>query len=354
MGHRRIAHVDLDAFYASVEQRDDPALANRPVAVGGRTRGVVMAASYEARGFGIRSAMPVRVARRLCPDLITVKPRFDAYREASNAFHEALSLFADRIDRVGLDEAYLDLSHMPPPSARLGKTIRAAVYDATRLTCSVGVSTSKFVAKIASDADKPNGVTVVAPHKIAEFVGALPVERFHGVGPATASRLHARGYRYGADLQGVPASQLEAELGRTGRWLAQAAFGRDDRPVGVPRKRKSVGAERTHFAPLRRETEARDALNALSITVATRLARHHLAARTISVKARSPAFETSSRQRTLVHPVWTAATLSEIAWQLLLTPHPMYDAYRLLGITASQLVDGNDLVVATQLELGLS
>ncbi|MDX1418363.1 MAG: DNA polymerase IV [Rubricoccaceae bacterium] len=352
MAFRRIAHVDLDAFYASVEQRDDPALRGRPVAVGGRTRGVVMAASYEARAFGVRSAMPVGQALRRCPDLVCVKPRFEAYKAASEAFHGVLAAYAERRDVVGLDEAYLDLSDAAGPAAQLGASIRADVLEATGLTASVGVAPSKFVAKVASAHDKPDGLTVVPPPAVRTFLAGLPVERFHGVGPATAARLARRGIQTGADLQRFSPDALEAMLGRTGRWLARLAAGDDDRRVGERRARKSVGAERTYFEPLRTRGETDEALEALASRVAERMARHRLAARTVTLKARSPSFETVTRRETVDGAVWTADALAGVAGRLLHEPE-IFGAYRLLGVSASNLVSGDALVVGVQLRLPL-
>lgn len=353
MPGRRIAHVDLDAFFASVEQRDDPALRGKPVAVGGQTRGVVAAASYEARAFGVRSAMPVAKAKRLCPDLVCVPTRFEAYRAASDIFHEVLAGFSAVRDRVGLDEAYLDLTDAEGSAATIAADIRAAVHDALSLTCSVGIAPSRFVAKVASDFHKPDGITLVPPQRVEAFLAALPVEKFHGVGPATADRLHRRGLKTGADLQAADPVWLAETLGRTGSWLARLAVGDDDRPVGIRRERKSVGAERTFFDPLATDEDVAEALGLLARRVADYMAKKRLVARTVVVKARSPAFETVTRSRTLAAPIWTEDALVENALELLNAPEPLFPTYRLLGITATGLLAGDELVFARQLALDI-
>lgn len=347
---RRIAHVDLDAFFASVEQRDDPALRGRPIAVGGRTRGVVTAASYEARAYGVTSAMPVAQALRLCPGLIRVRPRMDAYREASDAFHDVLASFTDTRDRAGLDEAYLDLSHHPPTAAALGDAIRDAVRDTTGLTCSVGISSSKFVAKVASDVRKPDGLTVVHPRRVHDFLAALPVERFHGVGPATAARLHAAGLYTGADLQRADPQAYADRFGRTIGHVARLARGDDTRPVGLHRQRKSIGAERTLGTPATQAASA-PILRSLAERVVARLRQHDLAASTVALKMRSPGFVTTSRQRSLDEPVWTVDDVVDLAADLLHVPAPPFPTFRLLGICLSALRPGAGLVVARQLPL---
>ena len=249
---RKILHVDMDAFYASVEQRDDPALRGLPVAVGAASgRGVVCAASYEARRFGVRSAMPMAQARQLCPGLVVVPPRFEAYREVSQAVHAVFRRYTDLVEPLSLDEAYLDVTEPlvgPPSGIRTAEAIRAEILATTGLTASAGVSFCTFLAKVASDLDKPDGLSVILPHEARAFLAALPVERFHGVGPATARRLHALGIATGADLQARTEADLRAALGKTGAWLARVARGLDDRPVRPHRVRKSVGVERTSSA----------------------------------------------------------------------------------------------------------
>ena len=231
---RKIIHVDMDAFYASVEQRDDPTLRGRPVAVGGGHRGVVAAASYEARRFGIRSAMPAVTARRRCPDLVFVKPRFDAYREVSNQIRSIFADYTELIEPLSLDEAYLDVSEdrrLLGSARAIAEDIRGRIRAETGLTASAGVSYCKFIAKLASDYRKPDGLTVIRPEQGADFVASLPVARFHGVGPVTARRMEALGILTGADLRAWSLGELEARFGSSGAWYYRICRGIDDREV---------------------------------------------------------------------------------------------------------------------------
>src|SRR5688572_20665707 len=236
----------MDAFYASVEQRDDPALRGRPVAVGhGARRGVVAAASYEARAFGVRSALPSVTALRQCPELVFVPPRFEVYRAVSQQIHGIFAEFTDLIEPLALDEAYLDVT-----ANRAGletawltaKAIRSRILEATGLTASAGISYNKFLAKLASGRRKPNGQFAIQPHEGEAFVAALPVAKFHGVGPATAARMHALGIRTGADLRVLSLAELQARFGKSGGWYYGIARGADDRPVNPSRERKSSGS----------------------------------------------------------------------------------------------------------------
>ena len=245
---RKIIHVDMDAFYASVEQRDDPALKGKPVAVGGGHRGVVAAASYEARKFGVRSAMPSVTARRRCPELIFVKPRFDVYKAVSNQIRAIFADYTELVEPLSLDEAYLDVSEdrRGLGSARaIAEAIRARIRAETGLTASAGVSYCKFIAKLASDHHKPDGLCVVTPERGAEFVAGLPVKRFHGIGPVTARKMEALGIVTGADLRAWSQPELEARFGSSGRWYWRIARGIDERAVKPDRPYKSVSAERT-------------------------------------------------------------------------------------------------------------
>ncbi|HEX8554904.1 MAG TPA: DNA polymerase IV, partial [Sphingomonas sp.] len=246
---RKVIHVDMDAFYASVEQRDDPDLRGRPLAVGGsRARGVVAAASYEARVFGVRSAMPSVTARRLCPDLVFVSPRFDVYRAVSDQIRAIFLDYTDLVEPLSLDEAYLDVSHdrhALGSAQAIAEAIRARIHETTGLTASAGVSYNKFIAKLASDQNKPDGLCVIPPSRGPAFVAHLPVKRFHGVGPVTARRMEALGIVTGADLRARSLDELERHFGSFARYLHGAARGVDDRPVRAERIAKSIGAERT-------------------------------------------------------------------------------------------------------------
>src|ERR1700761_6132476 len=242
---RKIIHVDMDAFYASVEQRDNPALRGMPVAVGhGARRGVVAAASYEARAFGVRSALPSLTALRQCPDLIFVPPRFDVYRAVSQQIHAIFAEFTDLIEPLALDEAYLDVTANKAgleTAWQAAKAIRARILEETGLTASAGVSYNKFLAKLASGQRKPNGQVAIQPHEGEGFVAALPVAKFHGVGPATAEKMHALGIHTGADLKAWSLQDLQAGFGKSGPWYHAISRGEDHRPVTTSRGKKSAG-----------------------------------------------------------------------------------------------------------------
>src|SRR5215203_3921125 len=244
----------MDAFFASVEQRDNPELKGKPVAVGGGHRGVVAAASYEARKFGVRSAMPSVTARRRCPELVFVKPRFDVYRSVSNQVRNIFATYTDLIEPLSLDEAYLDVTEdrLGFGSARaIAEDIRRRIRDETGLTASAGVSYCKFVAKLASDQNKPDGMCVITPERAQAYIAALPVSRFHGIGPVTARKLETLGIHTGADLQERSLAELEARFGSSGRWYWRICRGIDEREVCSDRPYKSVSAERTFDEDLR-------------------------------------------------------------------------------------------------------
>jgi DNA polymerase-4 len=249
MPPRKIIHVDMDAFYASVEQRDNPELLGRPVAVGhGAMRGVVAAASYEARAFGVRSAMPSTTALRQCAELIFVPPRFEAYRAVSRQIHAIFAHYTALIEPLSLDEAYLDVTQDLRGLATAfatAKEIRARIFNETGLTASAGISYNKFLAKLASNQRKPNGQFVITPEMGPDFIAALPVARFHGVGPVTAARMERLGIRTGLDLRGKSLAFLQQHFGKSAAWYLDIANGKDDRPVIADRQRKSSGSETT-------------------------------------------------------------------------------------------------------------
>jgi DNA polymerase-4 len=354
---RRIIHVDMDAFYASVEQRDDPSLRGRPVAVGGsRERGVVAAASYEARVFGVRSAMPSSRARRLCPDLIFVKPRFEVYRDVSRQIRAIFARYTPLIEPLSLDEAYLDVTE---DIAGLGsatataEAIRAAIRAETGLTASAGVSYNKFIAKMASDQNKPDGLCVIPPAKGEAFVAALPVKRFYGVGPKTAEKMTALGIETGADLKAKSRDWLLAQFGSWGDYLHGAARGIDDRPVQPDRPRKSVGAENTFFQDLRSPTELIQALDEIIDTVWPRIEGSQSRGRTVTLKVRYDDFRTITRAKSFSEPVTDRALFTEAGHGLLLALCPVERPIRLLGLTLSALEQPGDGEALEQLDLGL-
>jgi DNA polymerase IV len=344
---RKIVHIDMDAFYASVEQRDDPALRGRPVIVGGdpEGRGVVAACSYEARRFGIRSAMPSARARRLCADAVFLRPRFDVYRGESARLREILLRYSPLVEPLSLDEAYLDVtgSALHGGSAtRIAAAIRADIHAELRLTASAGVSCNKFLAKLASELDKPDGLAVIRPEQAASFVAALPVQRFHGIGPATAARMNKLGIRTGADLRARAESELVREFGTVGRFYHRIAHGVDERPVTPHRERKSLGTERTFAEDLSQLAAMRAVLATLSEEVAGGLLQRRLVARTVSLKVRYYDFRTVTRSHTPAQPVQASEALYAIAEALLCRTDAARLPVRLLGLTASALARSGD------------
>jgi DNA polymerase IV len=343
---RKIIHVDMDAFFASVEQRDNPDLRGKPVAVGGSSkRGVVAAASYEARKFGVKSAMPSSRAIRLCPDLIFVKSNFDAYRAVSRQIREIFARHTDLIQPLSLDEAYLDVTDDKQgigSAVKIAKMIRADIAAETGLTASAGVSYNKFIAKLASDQNKPDGLCVILPDQGAEFVASLPVRRFHGVGPRTAEKMTKLGIQTGADLREKEEAWLVAHFGSWGKYLHKAAHGIDERPVNPNSVRKSLGGELTYFEDKKSETELREALDEIIDIVWGRIEKYEAKGRTITMKARYSDFTTLTRCRSLPQNVQNRAEFFDIGHDLLdlILPAPM--GIRLLGLTLSNLVRDKD------------
>ena len=338
---RKIIHVDMDAFYASVEQRDDPALRGKPVAVGGsRARGVVAAASYEARAFGVRSAMPSASAVRRCPDLIFVRPRFDVYHAVSQQIRAIFRDYTDAIEPLSLDEAYLDVSedrHALGSASAIAEDIRRRIKADTGLTASAGVSYNKFIAKLASDQNKPDGLCVIPPHKGAAFVAGLPVKRFHGVGPVTARRMEALGILTGADLRDRPLEMLQRHFGSYAAYLYHAARGEDHRPVRAHREAKSIGAERTFERDLSTAEDLHAQLARVAEAAWVRVERHEAHGRTVTLKLRRADFSTITRARSSRTPVTDQTQFLAIGRDLLDAQLPVPGGIRLLGLTLSAL-----------------
>lgn len=340
---RKIIHVDMDAFYASVEQRDDPALRGRPVAVGGRGgRGVVSAASYEARAFGVRSAMPSARALRQCPDLVFVPPRFDVYRLVSQQVQAIFADYTDLIEPLSLDEAYLDVTEdrRGLGSARaIAEEIRARIRDTTTLTASAGVSYNKFIAKLASDQNKPDGLCVITPARGPAFVAGLEVKRFHGVGPATAAKMQRLGIATGADLRAAPIDLLRAQFGSFADYLHAAARGIDHRPVRSHRPTKSVGAERTFETNLVETSAIVAALDHVTSAAWARIERSGKRGRTVTLKLRDASFRTITRSKTMNRTVDHQEALRTTSEALLYPELPVKGGLRLIGVTMSGIVD---------------
>ena len=338
---RTILHVDLDAFYASAEVLDNPGLRGRPVLVGGTgPRGVVAAASYEARRFGVHSAMPMVRARRLCPEAVVLPPRFEVYGAKSRAVHQIFAAFTPAIEPIALDEAFLDVTNavrLFGTGADIGGAIRGRVRAETGLTASVGVAPNKLLAKLASDDAKPDGMLVVEPGTELAFLHPHPVGRLWGVGPATLKRLERFGVTTIGDLAALPESTLVETLGRAhGHQLHELARGRDDRPVEPDRATKSIGQEETFPRDLAdRETLRREVLR-LAERAGSRLRDHGFAGRTVTIKVRFPDFRTITRSTTLPEPISASAEIARLALALL-DKVDTAGGVRLLGVTVSNL-----------------
>lgn len=354
---RKIIHVDMDAFYASVEQRDDPALRGRPVAVGyAGKRGVVAAASYEARVFGVRSAMPSSTALRQCAELIFVPPRFDVYRAVSREIHAIFGDYTPLIEPLSLDEAYLDvtgnLRGIPTASATAAQ-IRARIFQTTGLTASAGISYNKFLAKLASDRRKPDGQFVVTPAMGPAFVEALPVGKFHGIGPVTAAKMNRLGITNGADLRQQSMAFLQAQFGKAGAWYYAIARGQDDRPVVPDRPRKSSGSETTFATDLIAPAAIESGVMAMADEVWAWCEKANRFGRTVTVKIKYADFQQATRSRTVAAPVTDRTTLHRISIDLVRSVFPPAKGIRLLGVTMSGF-GGGERGATCQLDLGLA
>lgn len=336
---RKIIHVDMDAFYASVEQRDNPDLRGRPVVVGGSSkRGVVAAASYEARAFGVKSAMPSVTAQRRCPDLVFVPPRFEVYRSVSRQIREIFARHTDLIEPLALDEAYLDVTEDKQgigSAVKIAKAIRAAIREETGLTASAGVSYNKFIAKLASDQNKPDGLCIILPEQGEAFVATLPVRRFHGVGPRTAEKMERLGIHSGADLRAMSEEWLQRNFGSSGSYLFKAARGIDHRRVNPSRERKSVGGELTYFNDKQNNEELRAALDEIIDIVWRRIENSGVQGRTVVLKARYSDFRTLTRSKSLPRNIYGRAEFAAIGHALLGQILPAEMGIRLLGLTLS-------------------
>jgi DNA polymerase IV len=343
---RKIIHIDMDAFYASVEQRDRPELRGQPVAVGSaRARGVVAAASYEARVFGVRSAMPSTTAARKCPELIFVAPRFEVYRAVSRQIRSIFLEYTPLVEPLSLDEAYLDvtanLRRLPSASAT-ASDIRKRIFDWTGLTASAGVSYNKFLAKLASDYKKPNGQFVVTPAMGPAFIEALAVAKFHGVGPVTAEKMHQLGIRTGADLKCQTLEFLCRHFGGSGPWYHAIARGEDDRPVEPDRPRKSSGSETTFLEDLADPKAVEAAILEQADEVWAWCAKHRTFGHTVTVKIKYADFRQITRARTLPHAVTAREELHATALALTRAIYPLQNGVRLAGVTVSHFPEEDE------------
>ena len=353
---RKIIHVDMDAFYASVEQRDFPEYRNKPLIVGGspQGRGVVAAASYEVRKYGVHSAMPAARAVKLCPHAIFVKPRFEVYKEASEQIREIFFEYTDLVEPLSLDEAYLDVTenHKKVPSATLiAHRIKKHIKVKTELTASAGVSFNKFLAKVASDLDKPDGLSVITPDKAETFLEELPIQKFFGVGKATQQKMDSLGIRTGADLKVWEEVDLVKQFGKSGHHYYRIVRGIDNRRVKPNRTRKSIGKERTFSEDISDLEWIRDFLKELAGKISDSMKKLKASGKTITLKVRYKNFDTVTRSYTLHHYTDEAEELSETAIRLLEETEAGVREVRLLGISVSSLNLRKGGVIGKQLEI---
>jgi len=336
---RRILHIVMDAFYASVEQRDNPSLRGRPVAVGGdpTVRGVVAAASYEARKFGVRSAIPMSRAVRLCPSLVIVRPDFHKYRSVSQQVFAIFKEVTPLVEGLSLDEAYLDVtenSFNEPLGVTVARRIKERIKEVTHLTASAGVAPNKFLAKIASGWKKPDGLTVVAPERIERFLQGLPVDALWGVGPVTAARLRERGIEKLVDVRARTVEELTEIVGMHAGWLIELAHGRDDRAVEPNRPAKSAGSEETYATDIESIEEVKREIDQLARGVAEWLVKNSIKARTVTIKVRYSDFTTITRSQSSAEYSNDADNIAMRAIKLLEKTEAGHRPIRLLGVSA--------------------
>ncbi len=352
---RKIIHIDMDAFYASVEQRDNPELRGKPIAVGGgQNRGVTTTASYEARKYGVKSAMPGYIAKSKCPQLIFVKPRFDVYKKVSLEIREIFSRYTDLIEPLSLDEAYLDVTVNKQNiqyATEIAGMIREEVFNKTQLQCSAGVSYCKFIAKIASDINKPNGLTVIKPQHAVAFIEKLPIEDFFGVGKVTAEKMKLLGIRNGSDLKAHDLFYLIKHFGKSGKFFYNIVRGIDDRPVVPDRKRKSVGVEKTLNEDIVDVSILKSEVAKISHELEIRVRKNNFKGRTITLKLKRSDFSIITRSKTCLHPIEFKDHIKELALNLINQNVHIIGKIRLIGISLSN--EENVTLPINQIELPL-
>lgn len=353
---RKIIHVDMDAFFASVEQRDNPDLRGKPVAVGGlpEQRGVVAAASYEARQFGVHSALPSRTAAQRCPHLIFVRPRFDAYHAVSEQIREIFRRYTDLVEPLALDEAYLDVTENKiglPSATLIAKDIKTMILKETQLTASAGISINKFLAKTASGMRKPDGLFLIPPDKAEAFIEQLPIEKFYGIGKVTAERMRSAGVFTGADLKKWSEVDLLRTFGKVGSFYFRIVRGEDDRPVSPDRIRKSVGVEESYAEDLKDRHSILNALNELVEQLKRRMDDCQSKGRTLTLKVKYADYQQVTRSRTNSKPFSCAEDIASVALDLLNATEVESKFARLLGVAISNLDEENAEPEYTQLTL---
>jgi DNA polymerase-4 len=351
--HRKIIHIDMDAFYASVEQMDNPELRGKPIAVGGaENRGVVSAASYEARKFGVRSAISGVLAKKNCPELIFVRPRFDRYNEISKKIHKIFHEYTDLVEPLSLDEAYLDVTKNKkgnPSASLLAQEIRARIFNEVGLTASAGISVNKFVAKIASDYNKPNGQKTVNPDEVISFLEQLPIQKFYGVGKVTAEKMFQLGIFTGLDLKTKPVEFLEKHFGKAGGFYYNVVRGIHNSEVKSNRITKSVAAEHTFDINLSSEIFMLEKLEKIAQELERRLKKHQISGKTITLKIKYSDFTQQTRSKTMPYFISDKALIFETVKELLYQ-EKMKDSVRLLGISLSNLNTEIKKTVVVQLK----
>jgi DNA polymerase IV len=345
----------MDAFFASVEQRDHPELRGKPIAVGGSgPRGVVAAASYEARKFGVRSAMSGMKARQLCPDLIFVRSSFDTYKQVSAQIRAIFFEYTDLVEPLSLDEAYLDVTQPkkgPPSATLLAKEIRQRIFEATQLTASAGVSYCKFLAKMASDLNKPNGMAVILPAEAEVFLENLPIEKFHGIGKATAAKMRRYGIHNGFDLKQQTLLDLARRFGKMGRYFYHIVRGNDNRPVRSEWVRKSISAEHTFATDLDTTEDMLAAIEPVATELERRIEKTDNPGRTLTLKVKYADFRTVSRSKTFDHDIAQAEEMMRWVPQLLADTDALTQKVRLLGLGVSNLRQEQYAVQGTGIQL---
>ncbi|MFM2369336.1 MAG: polymerase [Bacteroidota bacterium] len=351
--NRKIIHVDMDAFYASVEQMDNPALRGKPIAVGGsENRGVVAAASYEARKFGVRSAISGVMAKKNCPELIFVRPRFDRYKEISTKIHKIFYEYTDLVEPLSLDEAYLDVTNNKkgnPSATLLAQEIRQRIFNEVGLTASAGISVNKFVAKIASDYNKPNGQKTVNPNEVILFLEELPIRKFYGVGKVTTEKMYQLGIFTGVELKSKSLEFLEKHFGKSGSFYYNVVRGIHNSEVKSNRITKSVAAEHTFDVNLSSEIYMLEQLENIANALERRLKKHNVAGKTITLKIKYSDFTQQTRSKTLPYFISDKALILEVVKELLYQER-MKDSVRLLGISLSNLNTEEKKFVVVQLK----
>ena len=353
---RKIIHIDMDAFFAAVEQRDFPQYQGKPVIVGGmpNARGVVSTCSYEARKYGIHSAMPSSRAFQLCPQAIFLKPRFDAYREASAHIRHIFQQYTELVEPLSLDEAYLDVTQVDDfqgSATLIAQDIKLKIKTATCLTSSAGISYNKFLAKIASDMDKPDGIYLIKPEQGQKFVEKLPIGKFHGIGRATERKMQAMGIEVGRDLKRCSLQLLQQQFGKAGKYYYDIARGTDERPVNNHRTRKSFGVEITFQQDIKEVEVIIQHLRELFVKALAKITARQLHARTITIKVKYDNFEQISRSRTFNRDIIRTASARDLIVELISKTEVGKRKVRLLGVTFSSLESHSEIANFKQLDI---